>query len=239
MRWFGYNSFPRMAASLVFIFGVICTSAICSQDRIVNTTAWDFGYLSQKAEVTHTFYLRNTSDVPLIVTKIKDGCSCTSTSEVSEPIPPGDSAAIEVTFKSGRYKGKVTKTTKIYTIDDKNEAFRLSIKANVVKKLTSAETITVDPIRLKASVHDGDFRLTTDTVVICNSTGDTVTVALSDVSANLYLSGLPVVLLPGEQIGIPIGLQGLPAGDVEWIAGTLEFAAKDTLRVTIPVQIER
>ena len=88
-----------------------------NSDSDVPASEWDFGYLPQKSEVNHTFYINNLDSKPLTVTKINAGCSCTSTSEIKDPIAPGDSAAIVITLKSGRYRGKIKKTTEVYTDD--------------------------------------------------------------------------------------------------------------------------
>ncbi|MFH1686316.1 MAG: DUF1573 domain-containing protein [bacterium] len=241
MRWTSHSYF-RPAAALLCILSVWGGSTVRSADDVadeVGTIVWDFGYVPQKAEVSHTFYLHNDSDAPLNVSKIKAGCSCTSTSEINEPIAPGDSAAIEVTFKSGRYKGTVTKTTKVYTDENEAETFRLAIKANVVKNLADAQPIAIEPMHLKAYARDDQVRLAVDTIVVTNSGADSVTVDVLAASAGLELDRLPKIVGPGSRVGIPVGVRAVPSDDSDWLSATLLVIGRDTTRVTIPVQIER
>lgn len=108
----------------------------------------DFGFLPQRAEVSHTFWLQNRGRAPLNVSKIKAGCSCTSASKISKPVNPGDSAAVEIRFRSGRYRGKVHKKTTVFTDDPKREELELHIIATVVEKDQPAGPVMVEPFRI-------------------------------------------------------------------------------------------
>ena len=86
----------------------------------------DFGQIEQGAKVQTTFRFTNTGDAPLIITSASGSCGCTVPKWPSEPIPPGGSGDIEVSFDSKGRQGvqqknvtivaNTTPNTKILTI---------------------------------------------------------------------------------------------------------------------------
>ena len=69
----------------------------------------DFGILIDGEKVTYSFLFTNSGDAPLIISNAKGSCGCTVPNYPKEPIAPGASASIDVTFDSKGRKGKQSK----------------------------------------------------------------------------------------------------------------------------------
>ena len=87
----------------------------------------DFGILIDGEKVTYSFRFTNSGDSPLIISNAKGSCGCTVPNYPKEPIPPGSSASIDVTFDS---KGRVGKQSKAVTITANTNPNRKVIRIN-------------------------------------------------------------------------------------------------------------
>lgn len=65
----------------------------------------DFGTLLQGEVVTYLFHFTNTGDAPLIISEVGSSCGCTVGDYPREPIAPGKSGAIKVTYDSAGHHG--------------------------------------------------------------------------------------------------------------------------------------
>lgn len=95
-------------------------------------TEHDFGKILQGEQVTYTFKFKNVGNAPLIITDIEKTCGCTSPEFTKEPLKPGESGKITITYDSKGHKGFQNK--------------RLIVKANT----NPSETI----LRIKAQVEN-------------------------------------------------------------------------------------
>lgn len=202
--------------------------------------SWDFGYLSQKSEVSHTFYLRNDGTAPLTVEKIEVDCSCVTTSKVQEPIAPGDSTAIIFTFKSGRYHGSVAKSARITTNDPERPIQRVRTHADVIKDAEEIGTVLLEPLKLKLRAKDSHLTMVADTLEAVNIGSDSLRVALLLLpDAILKKSDLPESIAPSDTAVILLHFTGDKLSDnLNGLSATFSFGGKDTTIVTIPIELE-
>ena len=68
-------------------------------------TVYDFGTIKDGESVTHTYVFTNTGTAPFVISNAKGSCGCTVPKWSREPIAPGESSEIVVTFNS-RGKGR-------------------------------------------------------------------------------------------------------------------------------------
>lgn len=61
---------------------------------------YDFGTIPQGTPVTHDFVFTNTGKVPLILSAVTPSCGCTSPEWPKEPVAPGKSAIIKITYNA-------------------------------------------------------------------------------------------------------------------------------------------
>lgn len=74
---------------------------------------YDFGEVDEGTVVEHTFRFTNTGKAPLLINSARSTCGCTAPEWPKEPIPPGESGAIQVKFNT---QGKKNKQTKPVTV---------------------------------------------------------------------------------------------------------------------------
>lgn len=89
----------------------------------------DFGEIPKGKPVSVEFAFSNSGDEPLLVADVKTSCGCTVSDYSKEPIAPGKSSRIKVT-----YNAAVTGSfTKIITVRFQDEALKkvLNIKGTV------------------------------------------------------------------------------------------------------------
>ncbi len=230
---------------ILIALGIVFTGSAVAGDEEnspeTGLSIWDFGILPQKSEVSHRFWVHNIGTEALTVTKIKSGCSCTSVSEVEEPISPGDSAAVVVTFKSGRYLHAVQKTTKVYVNNGKSPAFKLRISAWVIKDNETTGDISVEPRKLKWPREKDNPTVKFDSLTISNFGNDTLTMSVVHLPDEVSFDiGTAPLLTPGETTSLPLQMSlQFDGTKPEGRSITLAFVGRDTTVVTVPIEVEQ
>ena len=90
----------------------------------------DFGTISEGDRVETEFIVKNIGDSDLMIYEAKGSCGCTVPEPPKEPIKPGDSAPIKVSFDSKGKPGAQEKTVTLKT-NTANGHEMFKIKANV------------------------------------------------------------------------------------------------------------
>jgi hypothetical protein len=95
--------------------GVDTVSAARKPTMDFKDTVHEFGTIHQGESVTHDFTFTNNGKTPLIITNAVGSCGCTVPEYPHDPVDPGKSGTIKVTFnshgKSGHQEKSVTITT--------------------------------------------------------------------------------------------------------------------------------
>ncbi len=89
----------------------------------------DFGEIQQGTPVSVEFKFTNEGDDSLIITDVATSCECTASDYSKEPIAPGKSSKIKVTYNAVA-KGSFTKTITVKS-NDKDAVKMLTIKGMV------------------------------------------------------------------------------------------------------------
>lgn len=116
--------------TLSLFIGVIM--AYAGADIKFESTTHDFGSFSEKSpKVTCTFKFTNTGDGPLVIHQAIATCGCTVPLYPKEPIRPGESGEIKVTYNgAGKFPGRFQKTITLRT-NAKSEIVRLVVKGDM------------------------------------------------------------------------------------------------------------
>lgn len=93
----------------------------------------DFGDIKQGDKVSHTFELTNTGNTPLIISNVAATCGCTVPSWPKEPVAPGATAKIQVSFNSAGKMGAQNSVVRIYS-NASEPIEKISLKSNVLPK---------------------------------------------------------------------------------------------------------
>jgi len=97
--------------------------------------AKDFGDITQGEKVEHTFQLENKGTAPLVISNVAATCGCTVPAWPKEPIAPGKTAEIKVTFNSAGKMGKQNSVVRIYS-NATEPIEKISMISNVLPKGT-------------------------------------------------------------------------------------------------------
>ena len=96
----------------------------------LNKEIHDFGTIAEGEVVETEFIVTNTGEGDLLIADAKGSCGCTVPEPPKDPIKPGESAPIKVSFDSKGKPGNQEKTVTLTTNSENgHEMFR--IKANV------------------------------------------------------------------------------------------------------------
>jgi hypothetical protein len=93
-------------------------------------TEHDFGVIKQGDRVDYSFKFENTGEADLIITDAKGSCGCTVPEYPKEPVKPGESGEIKVSFNSAAKSGQQSKSVTI-TCNTEKGAEHLTIKSTI------------------------------------------------------------------------------------------------------------
>jgi hypothetical protein len=91
----------------------------------------DFGKIIEGESVSYNFKFRNTGKSDLLISDVSTSCGCTVPEYSKEPIRPGGSGVIKVTFASAGKRGLQNKAIIIVANTQPNTT-QLRIKAQIV-----------------------------------------------------------------------------------------------------------
>ena len=95
----------------------------------------DYGDVPYNGNGECEFTFTNTGNEPLIIQKPKSSCGCTIPTWPKEPILPGESNVIKVTYRTNRV-GQINKTVTVTSNAVENSTVVLRIKGRVLEQPT-------------------------------------------------------------------------------------------------------
>jgi len=97
----------------------------------------DLGEVPARTSKDAEFKLTNTGNKPLIITSARASCGCTNLKYSRDPVLPGESTALSVTF-NGSGNGPFTKTISVQT-NESQASTVLRITGTVVNKTSDSQ----------------------------------------------------------------------------------------------------
>ncbi len=131
----------RTILILLAVIMSLVTVSVCAADDKDSEGAviefaekkYDFGTVSADAKpVVHEFEFTNTGTSPLLIVSASASCGCTRPKYTTEPVKPGKTGKIKVTFLPAGQKGYVSKDIKVRTNDRRHRRVTLKITGNVI-----------------------------------------------------------------------------------------------------------
>ena len=183
------------------IFSTLCMAlvavAMMGQDPVITftKTEHDFGKINEAdGRVSTVFEFKNEGMAPLILSNVRASCGCTTPTWTKEPIEPGQTGSITVTYNPNGRPGRFQKTVTI-TSNATEPTKRVYIKGEVIPKQAKPEnqfklsvgdlsmkTLTLDLGTIKkGDVKQGELEYT-------NLTKEDHKVELATNSADSYLA---------------------------------------------------
>ena len=94
-------------------------------------TSHDFGVIKEAdGKVSHTFVIKNEGEAPLVVTRVIASCGCTTPEWTKEPIAPGKTGDIKVTYNPAGRPGPFSRSISVKR-KKKTGSFLLTIRGEV------------------------------------------------------------------------------------------------------------
>ena len=100
-------------------------------------TTHNYGKIQYKGDGTCSFKFENKGKEPLLLTKVRASCGCTTPSWPKEPVKSGKTGTIKVKYNT-RIKGNFSKSIRVYS-NAKNSPILLRIKGQVTEKATASK----------------------------------------------------------------------------------------------------
>lgn len=94
----------------------------------------DFGTIPEGPDVTHEFKFRNSGQAPLVISNANANCGCTSPIFPKEPILPGKTGTISVTYHTAGHPGNFEKFVYVQSNAGGQSQTILRIKGIVLRK---------------------------------------------------------------------------------------------------------
>lgn len=210
----------------------LATSASAAPQIAINNNTFDFGFVPQKATLSHTYWITSIGTDVLKITKVVPGCGCTKAPLASNEIAPGDSTSLEIIFSTKSFRNKITKRPKIYS-NASNTAERISFTAFVVSDQESMLPITINPFAVNQFHFDSDNK--SATFLIANHSDQVISISIVDFPKNAFSVILPKKIQPHESVEGKILLHE----DFKTVSFkkslTLELDNPEKSRYTIPI----
>ena len=93
----------------------------------------DFGKVDESAgSVTCEFTFKNTGTAPLLIQRVQTTCGCTTPDYTKEPVLPGKTGVIKVTYSTTGRPGIFTKEITVFT-NVPDSVYKVRIKGEVIR----------------------------------------------------------------------------------------------------------
>ena len=109
-------------------------------------TNHDFGNIPFKGNGSYEFVFVNTGNEPLILTQPKSSCGCTVPEWPKQPILPGESNVIKVTYKNTDRPGNFNKYVTVFSNALVNKEVKLHIKGTIEPQPTDATPLKMESV---------------------------------------------------------------------------------------------
>lgn len=169
-------------------------------------TTYDFGDIYEEdGKATHVFKFKNTGTSPLVVSRVRASCGCTTPTWTRSPIEPGKSGTITVAYNPAGRPNAFTKSIAVMS-NAKDEQVVLLIKGVVISK-SAAENhklpVVIGDLRLKTksiqmnNVYKGSTQIRS--VEIQNTSKANIKPSLQNLPPHITAKVTPEELAPNQE----------------------------------------
>ena len=181
----------------------LLSQGLWAQEKIgesieIDKTVHNFGdIMLNSGPVSCTFTLKNVGTKPAVIYNVSSSCGCTDVTWTKEPLLPGKSGKISVTYSNDEGAYPFDKSLTVYISDVKKPVILKVRGVSVAKKKPLAESYPVHFGVL--GMKDKEFKCgnlerggrKTNAVVVANISDKPITVGFTDVSPHLDIKVSP------------------------------------------------
>lgn len=223
---------------LIFILASILfvVNSMLAQNTAQITTnelVYNFGTIQEgDGLASHVFTIKNTGTGPLVITRITASCGCTQPEWSKEPIAPGKTGEVKVTYNPKGRPGPFYKTISVFS-NAKKSSYTLAVKGNVTPQALQPAIIypySMGDLKLQTKIIIYNNIRTEETlgekISIINEGKTSLSILLGKVPHYLTVNVQPTTLAPGE------------TGEITLLMDAKEARRKGRITTEIPVTIE-
>lgn len=204
----------------------------------------DFGAFDEDmGKVTSDFVVFNDGDAPMMIYAARASCGCTVPHFTSDPIAPGDSAVVKVTYDPTGRPGKFSKKVKVETNCQPAQNI-LTINGVVIgasNTLRARYPIEVGKLKLRnKTLTFGDINKgSTKTAFLdCyNQSNDTIHPIVTGLPQHITVSTSPEAVPPGEQATFTFFYNSARSSDWGMTSDMITVAPDVTSDIAQPVEL--
>jgi hypothetical protein len=195
---------------------------------------FDFGYVPQNSKVSHVFWLHNTGDQDLKITKVTPGCGCTQAPLDKDLVPPGDSARLQIIFSSRLYFNYVAKSP-VIEYEGGTKPISVTVASFVIPRPDSARPLVLEPFKLDVSQFGNEVRDRV-TFSLVNTTNDSFELTMIDGVDEYATLTLPSTIGPRDTVVAELVLKPEVLGKDLTESFTFQVEDRFRTRYTVPVR---
>lgn len=172
---------------------------------------YDFGvFKEENKEVNCEMRVLNTGNEPLLIVRAQAGCGCTSINYPEDPILPGDTASVKVTYNPSGRPGQFTKQVLIFTNTVPRRTI-LEISGNVIPTAATLDkqySLRAGPLRIsQRDMPMGELvkgKSGTQYLSAYNASTDTLLVSVQGAKPHIKPSIVPDTVPPARVTALTI-----------------------------------
>ena len=168
-------------------------------------TSHSFGTFNEEAgNAKCTMSFVNTGDSAVIITNVRPSCGCTASEYPHDPIMPGDTARIAISFNPTGRPGHFSKEVYVYTSVEPRRTV-LQISGNVIGSESTIQAkfpVSVGALKIDAkTIPFGEIKKGKSRTAFINGYNqgsDSLRISFANIPADLRVAAVPAVIAPGE-----------------------------------------
>lgn len=123
------------------LFALVLSSFVIAQTEVskkapkaqFSKETHDFGKVEESAKTVSTeFVFKNTGTAPLLIQRVQASCGCTTPEYTNEPILPGKTGTIKVTYSTVGRPGTFNKEVIVFT-NVPDAIYKVYVKGEVIR----------------------------------------------------------------------------------------------------------
>lgn len=235
----------RLALVLIGISCIVSVSAQNSAQIVVDEITHDFGTINEAdGPASHVFTVKNTGTAPLVITRVTASCGCTQPEYSKEPIAPGKSGGLKITFDPKGRPGPFHKTVSIYS-NGRKGTYTLALKGNVRAK--TMQPVFTYPYSIgELKLHTKNILFSTirpeetlgERIHVMNDTQKALNIQVGRLPNYYSVEVIPTNLQPGETGEILILIDGKAAKRKGRVTAELPVTVTGTDQKEVPGEIK-
>lgn len=206
---------------VTLLLALTAGKVLAGPNIVFATKNHDFGSIKEEiGNATYDFAFTNKGDAPLVILKAVASCGCTTPLFTKEPIGPGVSSTIKVTYNTIGRPSTFHKTITVYTNDPDAPNIVLIIQGNVIPKGESPEMTypkNMQGIRLKRTtvpmLETKIGSIKTEYIEVINTNKAPTTIGFHKVPKHIQVTASNTLLQPNQTGTITIKYLAALAND--------------------------